>query len=191
MKFVIVIFLCLSFFTWTSAKSKHLVTTTTTTTEAITTVTKRTKIASAIDVGICDESQDLHSDGTYLKTLCTVSKDLTYEQARAICTDAGMHLFVINNSEVQNALQDASGIRFLDREYARLWVNGKKDPEGNWTTLYHKPVFQQLNWLDGDSSTGECLTILRRNHRNKMSFQGWVCSGIAWGYCEYINPFKV
>lgn len=150
-----------------SVKSHHRMVTTTTIT--------------TIDVGICNESEDLYFDGKYLKTLCTVSRDLTYEQANDICTEAGMHLFVINNSEVQTAVQNAGGVRFLDRHYARLWVNGMKDTSGNWKTLDTKkrPVFQQLDWLDGDSTTS--LSILRHSKLNKMRFQGWACSGIAWG----------
>jgi len=177
MKFVSVFLLSLALVTCTSGKSQHIFVTTSVTTTTVT----------MIDVGICNESQDLYFDGTYLKTLCTVSRDLTYEQAKGICTEAGMHLFVINNSEVQKALQDAAGVRFLDRDYARLWVNGMKDIDGDWKTLDTKkrPVFHLLDWLEGDSTTGECLSILRRNKQNRMNFQGWTCLGIAWGYCEY------
>lgn len=174
----------LSFITCISAKSQQILVTTSVTTTTTT----------IIDLGICNESEDLYFDGTYLKTLCTVSRDLTYEQAKDICTNAGMHLFVVNDSEVQKALQDAAGVRFLDRQYARLWVNGMKDSDGNWKThgTSTRPVFQLLNWLEGDSTTGECLSILRRNKLNTMSFQGWGCSGIAWGYCEYVlKPSKL
>lgn len=97
-----------------------------------------------------------------------------------------MDLFVINNANVQSALQEASGIEYSDRDYSRLWVNGKKDSDGTWfsNTSRMRPILPGLDWLNGDSKTGECLSILRYNKQNKQQFQGWDCSGIAWTYCE-------
>lgn len=144
---------------------------------------------TVLDVGICNEKHDLSYDGSYIKTLCTVSADQTYEQARAKCAAAGMNLLAINNVKVQKALQDVAGARFLDRDYARLWVNGKKDNNGTWYTTNDEthPVFHQIDWLNNDSETGACLSTLRHKKQNKMQFQGWGCSGIAWVYCEYVE----
>jgi len=169
-----------------SAESGQILVTTTTTSVRTTTVT-----TAVIDLGICNATHHLYANGMYLKSLCMVVADLTYDQARSTCTAAGMSLFVINNNVVQNAIQEIAGVRFLDRNYARLWVNGVKNSEGNWETSEKESIFEGIEWLGGDKETGECLSILRRDKQDKMSFQGYTCSGGAWGYCEFIHPLKV
>lgn len=45
----------------------------------------------------CDRTNDLYSDGVYLKSVCTLEKDLDYAQAKMACADLGTSLFIISD----------------------------------------------------------------------------------------------
>lgn len=151
----------------------------------------KTVTVSTVDISICNEIHHLFDGSVYLKSVCTATQGINYEQADSVCKKAGMHLLVINNLAVQNALLEVAGKRFLDRDYARLWVNGEAKTV-KWFTYdpEEKPIFEGLAWNNGGNSSGPCLSILRNNRRDKFTFSGWQCSGAAWGYCEYYNAMK-
>lgn len=147
------------------------------------------KTLKNVNRNVCSQIEDLYDEETYLKTLCIVSKDLNYDEAKVVCNSAGMELFVVNNLKVQNAIVAKAGSKHSDVEYTRWWINGQKTANGNWFT--HSPekmaIYDDLSWYGGSSSNGECLSIVRHSIKDKMAFNGWTCDGIAYGFCEFFK----
>lgn len=69
------------------------------------------------------------SEGQYLKTACQVSDATSYGDA---CVNSGMNLFVIDSPHTQNELLKFATSVFGSGQGSTLWINGKKDKEGNW-----------------------------------------------------------
>lgn len=145
------------------------------------------------DLSICSRTEFLHDNGTFLKMLCTVNVDVDYEKANTICTDAGMKLFTIDNEKVKKAFLNAIQSQSNCLDYARLYVNGRKNSDGQWMTSdrYSKPVFAGLEWYQGWDMTpaGDCLSVVRHNIKENMAFHGVNCTKIAWTFCEFDIKF--
>lgn len=143
---------------------------------------------SNLNTNECSRTDDLFNrNGQYLKSLCTVSKDLNYNQAKQACENNGMSLFILTSEDVQKAFFKAAEGRFADRGYSRLWINGRKDGADNWFTEGSSYHLTNVDWYNGKNNEGECLSVVKYQNREQIKASGWDCSRIAWGYCEYIN----
>lgn len=139
--------------------------------------------ATAHNLQICNEKEDLYNeDGIFIKSLCMASQPYNYSQSKKVCEDAGMNLFQVNDHYSQKALFKTASKRFTDRDYARLWINGRSF----WRFEDSTDLYSGANWLNDSSQ--KCLSIVRHDKNHEMTLDGWDCSGNAWVYCEYSSP---
>jgi hypothetical protein len=74
----------------------------------------------------CDEVKDLNDDsGNYIKSVCLVAIDETYNGADEKCQSYGMSLYNVDTSEAKKALLDFSTTRFKPLLGVVLYIQGK------------------------------------------------------------------
>lgn len=72
---------------------------------------------------VCNVIRDLKdSTGNYLKTLCSVYKDQTYDEAVKTCAASGMKMYNADQTEAENALLTFSDLQW---PLGTFWVEGK------------------------------------------------------------------
>lgn len=141
-----------------------------------------------MNTNVCSQTDDLfNQNNQYLKSVCEISEDSTYSQAKKICEDNGMFLFIVTNSDVQSAFFKLASDRNGYTAYAQLWINGRKKEDNIWIAESSNYPLNITDWYNGESNIGECLSILKRHGGEQMKASGEDCSKIAWVYCEFIN----
>lgn len=89
-----------------------------------------TSVDSSVDSSVCGSERELFdSDGNYVRTICQASYSRSHDTA---CVDKGMRLFVIDSSEAQKELLSFATSVFGSGGGSTLWVNGKKENDGQW-----------------------------------------------------------
>jgi hypothetical protein len=72
---------------------------------------------------VCDVSRDLKdSSGNYIKSVCTMYQDKTYDAAVTTCTANGMKIFNADSVDTENAMVSFSNVQW---PYGNFWVEGK------------------------------------------------------------------
>lgn len=137
----------------------------------------------------CSSIDNLYDNaGTrrYLKSLCTISGRVTFDEARQKCNSAGMQLFTIGNSAEQSAFLDAITAQFANYNSSVGWVNGKLKPNGQWVSLDPEaPLFKGLNWSEGPNNSGKCLKVHKNTMNEQQHFSSRYCSKTHWALCEF------
>jgi hypothetical protein len=62
------------------------------------------------------------SAGNYVKSVCTVYQDMTYDNAVASCTSNGMKILNSNSADVENFMISYSNVQW---PYGSFWTEGK------------------------------------------------------------------
>jgi hypothetical protein len=74
----------------------------------------------------CNQIKDLYDDSeTYIKTVCTVLIDKTYDAAEKYCLSHGMSLFMLEPPEATKALLDLANTQYKAGRGFYLHVHGK------------------------------------------------------------------
>jgi hypothetical protein len=72
---------------------------------------------------ICNVERDLKdSSGNYLKSVCTVYQDQTYDDAVKMCADNGMKIYNAASAASANAVIGYSDIQW---PFGTFWIDGK------------------------------------------------------------------
>jgi hypothetical protein len=139
---------------------------------------------------ICRNDVQLRGGGgNILKSMCVVDQTMLYTEAEQTCLQNGMRLFVINNSEVEQAFQASSGSIFQNIANAWTWINGRRDGD-EW--FVHDPIkrraFDNITWVqtpnvDGRTS-GDCLRFTTQ-FGSPMRSMGTNCQTRGWFICEH------
>ncbi|KAG5666443.1 hypothetical protein PVAND_014471 [Polypedilum vanderplanki] len=75
--------------------------------------------------------RDLHYN--YIKTICWISIQMTYENGNKFCQNNNMHLFSISDSKIYFALRNYTTTIYGRNSNISLWVNGIQDAfDNNW-----------------------------------------------------------
>jgi hypothetical protein len=107
---------------------------------------------------ICNVKRDLkNARGGYLKSVCSIYLDISYDQAKSACTGIGMKLFVANSTEEINAITRYSNVQW---PYGLFWVDGK---DGNDCSVF---------------SNDKSLSYMKKNA---------TCTSSAYFHCEYLS----
>lgn len=136
-------------------------------------------------------------NGSYMKSACVSNSIFNYEESEQECLDNNMHLFVINNANVQTTFHEA-----MERELAsytpigRVWINGRRDASnGEWFSYNPNRalVFAGLEWVQTESidgrTSGDCLRY-SQVHGGRYQGFGEACVTSAPSYlaCEFFQP---
>jgi hypothetical protein len=140
--------------------------------------------------GICAQAKELKDkSGNYLKTVCMVSPSYTYASSESQCLANGMTLFTIESAAEQTALLEYSESFFASYANPVLWINGRKDASGKWTsTNPTKPLFSGMRWTSGTATPtepGNCLMVGANAPNAPFYVQPKNCEDGHWFYCEY------
>jgi hypothetical protein len=138
--------------------------------------------------GVCSEVKELKDKtGSYLKTVCMVATGTPYLTAEAQCLKNNMTLFKIENAAEQTAILAYSESYFASYGGPALWVNGKKDANGKWTsTPPTEALFSGMKWFEGSpKQPGNCLMVVAKGPNQPFYVQPQNCDVGHWYYCEY------
>lgn len=152
------------------------------------------------DYSVCSNEQDFYdSNGNYVKTACQASYESSRENA---CVDRGMHLFKIESLESHKKLLHLATSLFGRNGGSMLWIDGKKEEDGNWYTSNPKRLLiagiadgtRNLSASNSEDSN-DSLPTFYENGENCLilsaflSFQvtKWSCSSKMFSFCEYVK----
>jgi hypothetical protein len=140
--------------------------------------------------GLCSQAVELKDkSGNYLKTVCMVASGVSYASAEAQCLANNMILFVIEDAAQQTALLEYSESYFASYANPVLWINGRKDASGKWTSTHPiLPLFSGMKWTSGTKTPtepGDCLMVGANAPNAPFYVQPKNCDAGHWFYCEY------
>lgn len=126
------------------------------------------------------------STGEYVKTACILKPARVHPKTYAMCTNAGMHLFVIDTAEAQTQLFSMLATYYPAPKGPTLWVDGVKDADGNWYySSYGSKVsaYTGLQWRSSASLASGCLmaTVLK----GIWAVDGFPCTTFSFQVCEF------
>ena len=108
----------------------------------------------------CNLKVDLvDTNGNYLKSICTVYEDKTYDEASLFCKSNGLKLYVASTTDEKAAINS-----FCDVQY----------PFGAF-------------WVSGKSSSG--CTVVSNNEKINYALTKSSCASKAYFHCEYQSEF--
>jgi hypothetical protein len=111
---------------------------------------------------ICNVRRDLKdSTGAYLKSVCTVYQDVTYDIAAQLCIGNDMKLFEAKSEETMRAINKYSDVQW---------------PYGSF-------------WIDGPSTSG-CSIVTNDNRVNYDESES-ACTKKNYFNCEYGSKFEI
>jgi hypothetical protein len=142
----------------------------------------------------CTKSMTLYSKtGSPLKSLCLIEKSSNYQQAISDCANVGMELFIVNSQEVNDAFLKEVNEFYSQYDYARLWVNGRKNAKGEYSpnAPTQTSFYSGASWFENNNAAGECLSVLKNQKSQSMALSGWKCDGVAYTYCEFISEEQI
>jgi hypothetical protein len=104
-----------------------------------------------LDTGICSVKRDLKdSNGNYLKSVCTVYQDKTYNDAAKFCAANNMTLYVAGSIDEKNALLEYSNIQW---PFGTFWI------EGNVTNYVNCSVVTNDIRILYDKAENPCIKL--------------------------------
>lgn len=113
----------------------------------------KTTYKSFSDATLCARKQNLMSpDGTYLKSICEITKPQTFGNAMEICRNMNMRLLIIDSAVTQSRVSSF----FKDSSKDSYWINGQRN--GSWFSQSPEkiPLFPGLVW-SAKRTAGDCL----------------------------------
>lgn len=133
-----------------------------------------------------------HETGEYLKSFCTFSTAIVYEASELMCRNHNMELFVINNSSVELAFQEATTESLSAHGGGFIWINGRRDSETDeWFTFSptRAPLFDGISWVQTDTingrTSGNCLRY--SSEHGPYQAMGETCDNWSYFSCEFIE----
>ena len=143
-----------------------------------------------LNTNICRNNVRLTDDsGNDLKSMCVVNQIMMYNEAEQSCLQNGMRLFIINNSTVQTAFQQAAASVLQNISSAWTWINGRRESD-EWfvynpikTPIYEGVDFVRTPTIDGRAS-GDCLRFTTQ-FGVPMRSMGNNCRSGGWFICEH------
>lgn len=149
--------------------------------------------SSILNVNVCtsiDVLYDRHSDSRhYIKSLCSIAGSVSYKVAKKTCSDAGMPLFAVQDSNEQNSFVNAvrtqPKLRFKS---ASAWVNGERNSNGEWVSYApdEAPLFKKLKWGDSNTLSGNWLKYEWNSGSSYFSSSNYPQP--AFTFCEFKVP---
>ncbi|KAG5676537.1 hypothetical protein PVAND_006363 [Polypedilum vanderplanki] len=148
-------------------------------------------ISYQANIDVCNSLGSIFDkDGNYLKKICEVHRMLNHDRAESFCRQHGMELFMIENDEVYEGLENYLNHSAFLNTVPKIWgdphglrINGRRNKAGQWFMFGQKKILLPTNlpWLVNSEHGDNCLTI-KRNHNFKIS--GYKCEKEYYAYCE-------
>ncbi|KAG5676484.1 hypothetical protein PVAND_006315 [Polypedilum vanderplanki] len=148
-------------------------------------------ISYQANIDVCNRLGSIFDrDGNYLKKICEVHRILNHDRAESFCRQHGMELFMIENDDVYEGLENYLNRSAYANGTPKIWgdghglrINGRRNKAGQWFMFGQKKLLLQSNlpWLVSSEHGENCLTI-KRNQNFKIS--GFKCEKEYSVFCE-------
>ena len=140
-----------------------------------------------LNVTECRNKKSLHVDGKYVKSMCIIETQDTYDEARQRCARNGMNLFIIDSAGLQSVFHQSTNDFLSDFRRGHVWINGRKDKTSSQWMIYNqswmKKLFNKTNFALHGETSGDCLRY--SGYDGDYLANGHSCDSRHWIVCEY------